>query len=93
MSVNLQPGNRSSPTTSDAANENEEPGIMGNGPTPTCSDFTPFWSTLLDLSEFKELNTLGVHVTEKKKLAAIVYDAVLCALVRVMKKLELGKIF
>ncbi len=55
----------------------------------SCTDYVHFWSCLLNLNEFKELSTLGVHVNEKKKLIEIIYDEILESLIRIMKKLDL----
>lgn len=55
----------------------------------TCNDYIQFWSNLLNLCEFKELNTLGIHVNEKRKLTATIYDQIMETLIRIMKKLDL----
>lgn len=71
-------------------NGNDETEASHNVFNITCTDFIQFWSTLLNLSEFKELNTIGIHVNEKRKLVMVVYDEILGALVKIMKKLDLG---
>ncbi len=55
----------------------------------SCADYIQFWSSLLNLNEFKELSTLGVHVNEKRKLIGVVYDEIVESLVKIMKKLDL----
>ena len=58
----------------------------------TSADYIMFWSNLLNLNEFKELNIIGVHVNEKKKLIAIIYDEILESLIKIMNKLDLNAV-
>ena len=56
----------------------------------TSTDYIMFWSNLLNLCEFKELNTVGIHVYEKKKLIGIIYDEFIETLLKIMRKLDLN---
>lgn len=58
----------------------------------TSADFVQFWSNLLNLNEFKELNTFGVHVTERRRLVRILYDELLESCLRIMRKLDLNAV-
>lgn len=55
----------------------------------TSSDYVMFWSNLLNLSEFKELN---YSINDKKKLTGVIYDEFIEALIKVMKKLDLNAV-
>ena len=58
----------------------------------TSNDYVMFWSNLLNLREFKELNFIGVHINDRKKLVGILYDEFVETLIKVMKKLDLNAI-
>ena len=58
----------------------------------TSNDNVEFWLNLLNLCEFKELNTAvegGIHISEKRKLISIIYNEFLEALLKIVKKLDL----
>lgn len=58
----------------------------------TSTDFVQFWSNLLNLNDFKELNTIGVHVNERRRLVRVIYDELVESFIRIMKKLDLNAI-
>jgi hypothetical protein len=55
----------------------------------TSNDYLPFWSTMLNLTEFKELN---VHVSKRRKLLAIIYNEYIESCLKIMKKLDLSTV-
>jgi len=58
----------------------------------TSNDYVLFWSNLLNLNDFKELNTIGVHINERKRLVGIIYDEFIETLIKIMKKLDLNAV-
>lgn len=56
------------------------------------TDYVQFWSNLLSLNDFKELNSIGVHVTEKRRLVCVIYDEILESCIRIMRKLDLNAV-
>ncbi len=56
----------------------------------TSNDYVLFWSNLLNLNDFKELNTIGVHLNDRKRLVSIIYDEFVETLTKIMKKLDLN---
>ena len=58
----------------------------------TSNDYVLFWSNLLNLNDFKELNTIGVHISDRKRLVGIIYDEFIETLIKIMKKLDLNAI-
>ncbi len=58
----------------------------------TSSDYILLWSNLLNLNEFKELNELGFHVSEKKILIQRIYDEIIETILKIVKKLDLNAV-
>jgi hypothetical protein len=58
----------------------------------TSLDYVMLWSNLLNLTEFKELNTSGISIGDRKKLVAIIYDEYIEAILKIMKKLDLNAV-
>ena len=58
----------------------------------TSNDYVLFWSNLLNLNDFKELNSIGVHINERKRLVVIIYDEFIETLIKIMKKLDLNAV-
>lgn len=58
----------------------------------TSTDFVQLWSNLLNLNDFKELNTIGVHVNERKHLVRVIYDELIESFLKIMKKLDLNAV-
>lgn len=55
----------------------------------TVLDYVQLWSNLLNLNDFKELNSIGVHVNERRRLVRLIYDELVESFLRIMKKLDL----
>jgi DNA-dependent protein kinase catalytic subunit len=58
----------------------------------TSLDYVMLWSNLLNLTEFKELNTIGITISARKKLVAIIYDEYIEATLKIMRKLDLNAV-
>ena len=58
----------------------------------TSIDYVLFWSNLLNLNDFQELNTIGVSLNDRKRLIGIIYDEFVETLIKIMKKLDLNAI-
>jgi hypothetical protein len=58
----------------------------------TSTDYVQFWSNLLSLTEFKEFNAIGVSISDREKLAGIVYDEYVKTVLNIMSKLELSAV-
>jgi DNA-dependent protein kinase catalytic subunit len=58
----------------------------------TSTDYVQFWSNLLNLAEFKELNAIGVHINDRKKLVGIIYDEYIETIMKIIKKLDLSAV-
>jgi DNA-dependent protein kinase catalytic subunit len=56
----------------------------------TSTDYVMFWSNLLNLSEFKELNLIGVHINDRRRVVGHIYDEFVETLIRIMNKLDLN---
>lgn len=87
---------QSKSTNGDSVDQNGE--LMNPDPDAehifnvTSCDYVPFWSNLLNLSEFKELNAIGVHINDRKKLVRIIYDEFVESLIKIVKKLDLSAV-
>ncbi len=56
----------------------------------TSNDYVLFWSNLLNLNDFKELNFIGVHINDRNRLVVIIYNEYIETLIKIMKKLDLN---
>lgn len=78
---------------SDEPPQEEENAMAKNFYNVTSTDYVMFWSNLLNLSEFQELNnSMEITVNDKKKLISIIYDEFVESLIKIMKKLDLNAV-
>lgn len=82
--------NRKEVMSADGQIENEAPNR--NLYNITSNDYVTFWSNLLNLNDFKELQTIGIHLNERKRLVSLIYDEFIQTLIKIMKKLDLNAV-
>lgn len=75
-------------TEEEIENENEEKDLFAI----KCTDFVMLWSNLLNITESKELNSLGIHINDRKKLVVIIYDSYIETLIKIVNKLDLNSV-
>ena len=85
----MQPQENAESRDNDINMEDRNDGEEKNIYNITSNDYIMLWSNLLNLTEFQELNTIGVHINEKRKLVCLIYNEIMESLIKIMKKLDL----